>query len=63
MTVSTGRHKIRMVNDKLANDPTLVSQDPYGAGWVMKVRVPSGTTLGHLMTPDQYQKQIESEAH
>jgi glycine cleavage system H protein len=51
------------VNKKLENDPTLVSQDPYGKGWVMKVKVEPGTTLDHLMTMEQYQKQIESEAH
>jgi glycine cleavage system H protein len=51
------------VNKKLENDPTLVSQDPYGKGWVMKVKVAPGTTLDHLMTLEQYEKQIASEGH
>ena len=51
------------VNKKLENDPTLVSQDPYGKGWVMKVKVEPGTTLDHLMTLEQYEKQIASEGH
>src|SRR5262249_37835861 len=44
--------EIMEVNKKLENDPTLVSKDPYGAGWVIKVKVPPGTTLDHLMTHD-----------
>jgi len=51
------------VNNKLENDPTLVSKDPYGKGWVIKVKVDKGTTLDHLMTLEKYQKQIAEEAH
>jgi glycine cleavage system H protein len=51
------------VNEKLLNDPTLVSKEPYGKGWLIKVKVEKGTTLDHLMTHDQYQKQIASEEH
>jgi glycine cleavage system H protein len=51
------------VNKKLENDPTLVSKDPYGAGWIIKVKVEPGTTLDNLMTLEQYQKQIAEEAH
>ena len=35
------------VNEKLQNDPTLVSKDPYGKGWLIKVKVeraPRSTT-------------------
>ncbi len=51
------------VNGVLQNDPTLVSQDPYGKGWLIKVKVARGTTLDHLLTLDQYQQQIASEDH
>ncbi len=51
------------VNEKLQNDPTIVSKDPYEKGWIIKVKVEKGTTLDHLMTFEQYQKQIASEAH
>jgi len=51
------------VNDKLNNDPSIISKDPYGKGWLIKVRVPKGTTLDHLMSHDDYQKQIASEQH
>jgi glycine cleavage system H protein len=51
------------VNEKLQNDPTIVSKDPYTAGWLIKVKVEKGTTLDHLMTLQQYQKQVASEGH
>ena len=54
---------ITAVNEKLATDPTIISKDPYEKGWLIKVRVEKGTTLDHLMTFEQYQKQITSEEH
>jgi glycine cleavage system H protein len=51
------------VNSKLETDPTIVSKDPYGKGWLVKVQVEKKTTLDHLMTKEQYDKQIASEAH
>ena len=51
------------VNAALENDPSLVSRDPYGKGWLIRIKVPPGTTLNHLLTHDQYQKQIASEEH
>ena len=51
------------VNEKLQNDPTIVSKDPYGAGWLIKVKVEKGTTLDHLMTLQQYQQPTASEGH
>src|SRR5215472_3288267 len=49
------------VNDKLENDPSIVSADPYGKGWMIKIKVEPGTSLDHLMTPEKYEKQIASE--
>jgi glycine cleavage system H protein len=51
------------VNEKLQNDPTIISKDPYDKGWLIKVKVDKGTTLDQLMTLEQYEKQIASESH
>ena len=45
------------VNDKLTTSPDLINKDPYGNGWVAKIKV-SGT-LPKLLTPDEYVKYIE----
>ena len=51
------------INKALESDPSLVSQDCYGKGWLIKVKVPAGAKLDHLMTHEQYQEQIKSEGH
>lgn len=51
------------VNEKLLEDPTLITNDPYGKGWMVKIKVEAGTTLDQLLTPEQYEKQIASEEH
>lgn len=50
------------VNKKLENDPSIISKDPYGEGWMVKIKIEEGENLDHLMTYDQYQKQIAEEA-
>ena len=43
------------VNSNLVTAPELVNQDPYGEGWIAKIRpVNLQTDLEQLMTADQY---------
>jgi glycine cleavage system H protein len=51
------------VNDRLEADPALVSKDPYGEGWLVKIKVEKAGALDRLMTAEQYQKQIAAEGH
>jgi glycine cleavage system H protein len=51
------------INEKLEADPSLISQDPYGKGWIIKIKVEKGASLDHLLTLEQYQKQVASEEH
>jgi glycine cleavage system H protein len=55
--------EIVAVNDKVKNDTSLITGDPYGKGWLVKVKVPPGTALDRLMTLEQYQKQIAEGGH
>jgi len=54
---------VTAINEKLQTDPTVISKDAYVKGWLIKVKVEKGTTLDHLLTFEQYQKQIASEEH
>jgi glycine cleavage system H protein len=47
----------------LESDPSLIAADPYGKGWMVRIRVKPGTTLDHLLTPEKYEQQIASEGH
>ena len=39
------------VNEAVVDDPSLVNSDPFGAGWMIKVRF---AALPELLTADQY---------
>ncbi len=51
------------VNEPLIENPTLITEDPFGKGWVVKIKIEPGTTLDRLLTAEQYEKQIASEGH
>ena len=41
-------------NDELTGNPELVNSDPYGAGWMLRVRVADTGQLDDLLAPDAY---------
>ena len=49
------------VNKALDENPALVNNDPYGAGWFFKLRVSDATGMDALMSAEQYQTQIEAK--
>ncbi len=44
------------VNPALENDPAAVNKDPYGEGWLMKVRIGDAADTGRLLSPADYEK-------
>jgi glycine cleavage system H protein len=46
-------------NDDLATTSGTVNQDPYGAGWMVRVRLEQGTALDHLMDAAAYRAFVE----
>lgn len=46
------------VNSKLNDAPELVNQDPFGEGWMVRLKVSDPSTLDALMTAEAYQKQL-----
>jgi len=49
--------EVSEVNQPVADNPALVNTDPYGAGWLFKVRL-EGSANSELLTPEQYKAQI-----
>ncbi|HKW39785.1 MAG TPA: glycine cleavage system protein GcvH [Gemmatimonadales bacterium] len=47
------------VNAALEGDPALVNRDPYGAGWMIKLRVKTAAELDQLLSSEAYQKHIK----
>jgi glycine cleavage system H protein len=55
--------EVTEVNEKILNDPAGITKDPYTEGWLTRIKVEPGTTLDHLMTLADYEKQIASDGH
>jgi glycine cleavage system H protein len=51
------------VNKKLEDDPTLVNKDPYGEGWMIKVKIEPNQNLDKMLSLADYEKQIAAEEH
>jgi len=46
------------VNDGLDDDPGLVNGDPYGSGWMIRIRVADESALGGLLDAAGYAEHI-----
>jgi len=46
------------VNKALEGDPAMVNRDPYGAGWMIKLRAKNTAELNQLLTSEAYKKHI-----
>ena len=46
------------VNAALEGDPALVNRDPYGAGWMIKLRVKNAKDIDQLLDGAAYRKHI-----
>ena len=49
------------VNSELPDRLETLGEDPYGAGWIIKVKVTDESSLAKLMDYAAYQKQCEEE--
>ncbi|MEJ2204107.1 MAG: glycine cleavage system protein GcvH [Gemmatimonadota bacterium] len=46
------------VNVELDDDPSLVNSDPYGAGWMIRLKVANPDDVTSLMTADGYAEHV-----
>ena len=45
-------------NEKLETSPEVVNEDPYGEGWMIKIRVSDANELNELLSADEYEGEI-----
>src|SRR4051794_2313525 len=50
------------INEALTDKPELVNTDPYGDGWMIRMRLSDPTEMDSLMTAEEYEEYIETEA-
>lgn len=49
------------INSALLEAPEQVGDDPYGEGWLLKVRVDDDINLDDTLSSDEYREQVEGE--
>lgn len=49
------------VNEVLERTPELVNSEPYGDGWLYRIKLNDNTELDSLMSAEQYEASIEEE--
>jgi glycine cleavage system H protein len=50
--------EIVALNEELSSAPELVNEDPYGKGWLFKVKMSDPAELDELLGPDDYSHHI-----
>jgi glycine cleavage system H protein len=49
---------IEAVNEALSSNPALINTDPYGEGWIFKIKLASSDETSELKSPADYRSQI-----
>ena len=49
---------IAAINDKLASNPELVNSDPYGEGWIMKMKISNLADVDKLLDSVAYEAEL-----
>jgi len=50
--------EVTEINEALENDPSLVNKDPYGDGWMIKLRIQGRSGLDALLSASDYAAHI-----
>lgn len=50
------------VNEGLPESPEVINEDPYGDGWLIKVKMSDAGDLDDLMDAEEYEEMVSNEA-
>lgn len=51
------------VNEKLVSNPEFVNKDPYGEGWIFKLKVDNPSEYQSLLSPERYAEKLKTTHH
>jgi glycine cleavage system H protein len=54
--------EVTEVNEELKNSPGTINQDPYGTGWIVKLKMSDPKELDSLLSSEDYEKLL-GESH
>ena len=52
--------EVAEVNEEITSTPELVNKDPYGHGWMIKIKMNDPSELNDLLSPSDYKIMLES---
>ncbi|RKY84614.1 glycine cleavage system protein GcvH [candidate division KSB1 bacterium] len=53
--------EITDINTKLEDQPELINKDPYGEGWMIKIKFSDKSELEDLLKPEEYKNLIKKD--
>ncbi len=52
--------EILEMNNKLEDSPDLINKDPYGEGWIVKIKLSNPEDVNDLMSAEKYKELVEA---
>ena len=49
---------VMAINEALSANPALINTDPFGEGWIFRIKLEAGEEIEDLKSPAQYREQI-----
>ena len=49
---------VAALNPELEDNPALINEDPYGEGWIIKIKLGADADLSHLMNAEAYAAEV-----
>ena len=46
------------LNEALEDNPALINEDPYGEGWIIKIKLSEGADFAGLMKAEAYAAEV-----
>ena len=53
--------EVAEVNSKLESEAGLINKDPYGEGWIIKVKIKDQSEVNKLLSAEDYKKLLEQK--
>jgi glycine cleavage system H protein len=50
--------EILEMNQEIGENPDLVNKDPYGKGWMIRIKIANSSEISGLLTPEKYKTLI-----
>ncbi len=50
--------EITEMNENLEDNPELINDDPYGDGWIIKMKINDSSELNDLLSPEEYKELV-----